>query len=365
MADDVLASLHLFGQLSEANIVLYASVLQYLAFIIRYYRQNAAVRFIKSLVVSRLDLEARYASVQSAQSDLLQIAALCGAEKFEIVSSTVEKTAEEQATEKDEASQRHAALLDILTALNEPILRLSLDMADVKDGLQRESRVNILKAVSTIPYSAHHKAVARDRLQGSGAWLLRKPVYQDWRSSSSSSVLWLHGIPGSGKTKLVSMIIDELCSREHLAFFYCMRNPAEPHRAECDKILASLVRQLACTGRGQHIMRPVVEKYQDALDGFEGFEDHAWTKDECVDVLLALISNYPAVTLVLDALDEVNQEDRGDLMEAFSRILNESTSLVKLFMSSRDSYDIVMQLRGLPNVHINADDNAGDISVFV
>ncbi|PTB74737.1 hypothetical protein M440DRAFT_1312929, partial [Trichoderma longibrachiatum ATCC 18648] len=82
-------------------------------------------------------------------------------------------------------------------------------------------------------------------------------------------------------------------------------------------------------------------------------------------VLLRLVDEYPAVTFVLDALDEVDQEERQDLLDALDRILKESNSLVRVFISSRSNYDIALQLSGAPNIYIEADDNAEDISTFI
>lgn len=95
-----------------------------------------------------------------------------------------------------------------------------------------------------------------------------------------SSVLWLHGIPGSGKTKLTSLVVDELVQTNKVAYFYCIRSPAEPHRGQCDKIVASIVRQLASLRPDQPILGPVVEQYREAIDGFSEFEDQAWSIEE-------------------------------------------------------------------------------------
>ena len=50
---------------------------------------------------------------------------------------------------------------------------------------------------------------------------------------------------------------------------------------------------------------------------------------------------------------------------ALERIIQESASLVKVFVSSRDDNDIVCRLAHCPNVLINASDNSKDIEDFV
>ena len=109
----------------------------------------------------------------------------------------------------------------------------------------------------------------------------------------------------------------------------------------------------------------MVRQYEDAIAGFADFEDQAWTTEECTEVLVHLVEEYPAVTFVLDVLDEVNQEDRLELMDALARLLQESSTLVRDFISSRDNYDIMLHLDGTPNIYIEADDNAEDIAAFM
>ena len=53
-----------------------------------------------------------------------------------------------------------------------------------------------------MPYAKYHKENRRQVLEGTGQWLLRDPVFRMWKDNSASSLLWLHGIPGSGKSKL-------------------------------------------------------------------------------------------------------------------------------------------------------------------
>ena len=64
-------------------------------------------------------------------------------------------------------------------------------------------RNEILRWMSAEPYIEHHEQTKRDILAGTGQWLLLDPVFIKWKKESASSILWIHGIPGSGKSKLV------------------------------------------------------------------------------------------------------------------------------------------------------------------
>ncbi|PTB48811.1 hypothetical protein M431DRAFT_127355 [Trichoderma harzianum CBS 226.95] len=355
----------LFGQLSECITDLYAAILGYLASIMHYYGLTTVVRILKSVVVSKNDMKAKYEPVESAQAKFRRFAEISGAQDLGSAINGIQGI-EQHLKDKDERDQMEMqSLRDTMKDLHQPIDRIDSRLGQIQDGIEQQVRTQILKAISTIPYGVHHKTASKGRLEGSGRWLLNKSAFIDWRKKSNSSVLWLHGIPGSGKTKLASLVVDEVKGKEHMAYFYCLRNPAEPHRAQCDKILASFVRQLASLTPSDPILPPVKEHYEDAIEGFVGFEDQVWTSDECVEVLIQLVDEYPAVTFVLDALDEVDQEDRQELLDALSRILQESNSLVRVFISSRSNYDIAFYLNGTPNIYIEADDNAEDISTFI
>ena len=60
-------------------------------------------------------------------------------------------------------------------------------------------RSEILKWVSNIPYTSHHKLISEGRLEGTGVWLLRREEYRTWRSSSTSKLLLLRGIRMSSR----------------------------------------------------------------------------------------------------------------------------------------------------------------------
>ena len=63
-------------------------------------------------------------------------------------------------------------------------------------------RLKILSWLSNIPYQQHHKQSIDEVQQGTGLWFLLDNVYRKWRDSRKRSFLWLHGAPGTGKSKL-------------------------------------------------------------------------------------------------------------------------------------------------------------------
>jgi len=62
------------------------------------------------------------------------------------------------------------------------------------DTVLGSMRSKILKWISTIPYTNHHKWISEGRLEGTGEWPFKKNAYCSWRSSSVSKLLLLRGI---------------------------------------------------------------------------------------------------------------------------------------------------------------------------
>lgn len=106
----------------------------------------------------------------------------------------------------------------LLKCIDGPVERMSAGLASLTDGFESEliirfercssqvtvtKRTKILKWLSPEPYLQHHEQAKREVLPGTGQWLLSDPLFNSWKKESVSSILWLHGVPGSGKSKLV------------------------------------------------------------------------------------------------------------------------------------------------------------------
>ena len=89
------------------------------------------------------------------------------------------------------------------------------------------------------------------------------------------------------------------------------------------------------------------------------------TLEESIALIIELSQDRPLTTIIIDALDECNFSSRGDLLDALCRIIQESCSLVKILVSSRDDGDIVCRLSNCLTLQIEASRNQKDIESYV
>ena len=152
-----------------------------------------------------------------------------------------------------------------------------------------------------------------------------------------------------------------------IGYFYCVRNTSEPERADPDEIMRSILKQLSSSTSDVAIREPVAAKYKELklkADETGCLEPSKLSITECEALILELLKSNPA-TIVIDALDECDPDRRHELLEALDNIIQQSSNVVNIFVSSRDDNDIVCQLEDSPNVIINATDNDKDIQRFV
>ncbi|KAF8249261.1 ankyrin [Wilcoxina mikolae CBS 423.85] len=298
--------------LEGALVALYSAALVYLAKAKSYFCQNPGKRIVSAFFDT--DEHTNFlVNIQTKESELQKYLNLA----------------------KAEYSQ--AQLRGLLEGLRRPIERIEVKVdeiqdrfKEIRDVLSAERRVAILKWLSVVKYEAHHSRALADREPGTGAWLLRRPDFNAWRNSDKSTLLWLYGNPGAGKTKLTALLAQS---------------------------------------KGGPLLPPCVSEYdKQEQRGFSGSLDLQKT----VNLIVECANIYPRIIIVIDTLDECLIEDpvdrcsqntRAALFEALDTIQQRTQSLVHIFVSSRR--DIRRQFVSVPNVSIQATDNANDIECFV
>lgn len=152
-----------------------------------------------------------------------------------------------------------------------------------------------------------------------------------------------------------------------LAYFYCDKNA--PARKDIGEIFCSLLQQLSRIpdvlqgAYGGRTVQPLLtrdysRRLKKGLDS-SGRPD----PQECVEMMVTFI--YPQITVIIDALDEI-EGNRTLLLSLLEQLTQESVSQTKIFISSRNEEDIIRQLEHKsPHHYIHLQDTAADIEAFI
>ncbi|TGJ82241.1 hypothetical protein E0Z10_g6516 [Xylaria hypoxylon] len=250
--------------------------------------------------------------------------------------------------------------------LDESLAWQGSQLGVIRQRLHEDDLIKIVQWVSSIAYETDFISVNQTRLVDTCEWLGKHPKYLDWLERENSSIFWLHGIPGAGKTHLASKVVDTLSHKirwrqdASIAYFFCDRNRYTHQNPQ--SLLCSLVRQLSLTNR-LSINRCTIDIYNKKRAA--GFASNCLTIKECLELLVELTNSYELTYIVIDGLDETELETRDKLMEVFQNLVFQCKRPLKLFISSREDEDIKQQFRDGRDLRITATDNQADIELFV
>ncbi|KAM0424460.1 hypothetical protein ACHAPT_010384 [Fusarium lateritium] len=268
--------------------------------------------------------------------------------------------------EANSKGQEQLHKLQSLLKLEEPVFRIDENVQKSLEKMEIAELIRILEWISPVTYNLHHERVRQARTKGTCDWILGRSQFYEWQSETSFITFWLQGFAGTGKTFITSRVIDMVAenlgnkqNHEGFAYFYC--NQTEPTRRHALSVLRSFIRQLSSPkSMSGHVHSKLKQLYVESQLNGAG-----WTLDLCKEYLVHLFSFYPRTTIILDALDECEVEERRILLNIFDWASTSTSRPVKLFISSRPEGDIRQRLIHLPNVEISARNNSHDIARFI
>ena len=164
--------------------------------------------------------------------------------------------------------------------------------------------------------------------EGTCESVLSEPVFEDWLDySQKSSMLWLYGQPGSGKSVHAAFLIQYLISTDRSCQYFFFQHGISAKQTATD-LLKSLAVQIAYT-------TPEYEKAlrilsDDGLNLEKADAETIWSK--IFSSTLFTIPRHAPVYWVIDALDESDAADL--LLELFSSI-SSSQCPIRLLITSR------------------------------
>jgi Cdc6-like AAA superfamily ATPase len=241
--------------------------------------------------------------------------------------------------------------------IGELVQTINATSADIADSvgelckhqinLEREAILNWLTSVDFVPQQSDF---INRRQAGTGEWLLDSPEFHTWLNREGQT-LFCPGIPGTGKTILTSIVVDNLCNRFYndsttgIAYIYCNFRRQEEQTAE--DLLASLLKQLA---QGQSLLpNSIISLYDKHKNRRTRPLFHEITK-----VLQSVAAMYLRLFIVVDALDECQTSDgcRARFLRAMFDL--QAKYGVNIFVTSRSIPEITEEFQGSMSLEIRA-----------
>jgi hypothetical protein len=227
-------------------------------------------------------------------------------------------------------------------------------------SFQRE----VLDWLSTVDPSANHNAARKAHQPRTGSWFLDSNEYLSWYKAPDM-LLWLHGLPGAGKTVLCSTVIEDIKRRNEnsvdarCAYFYF--DFRDRSKQTVEGMLRSVLRQLASYEAS--LPRSIAEIHR-----AHARQGHQPTQEALIDTLYSIAERTHRTFIVIDALDECTELDEAlDLLLA---LVDGSRTILSILVTSRELDDIGEALKDVPPHKLkhmsiqNRRDNA-DIDLFI
>ncbi|KAI0119661.1 hypothetical protein F4814DRAFT_458849 [Daldinia grandis] len=211
----------------------------------------------------------------------------------------------------------------------------------------------------------HEKVTTDWKSTGTCEWLLRKPEFQRWvELNEPHTFIWIHGFQGCGKTTLISRVIERIRDEWlteanpdaiHLLYFYIGYGDDEQNQQLYKTMLMTFCEQV--------------------LDGEDARSSDVYGSRPCDEIqhklnrLLATAQRD--VFIIIDALDQLPQEDRRKLLRGLNDLIQERKKeknefRLAVIISSRDctGYDKLRE-HHISQVQIKPSDNADDIQKYL
>jgi hypothetical protein len=181
-------------------------------------------------------------------------------------------------------------------------------------------------------------------------WFLRQKQWQDFLAGSHR-LIWIHGIPGAGKTILASYIIEQIIAissklavTNSCLYFYCSYRHTDDQASSFLRwIVSQLCRQLKC------VPQEVIQLHEMRTEA---------TMTDLKKALSILLEQVGLVYVVIDAIDECNTtsnnqtSDAADMRQDFlglmkCLLMQPEFARMKIIATSREYTDIQDALRNL------------------
>ncbi|KAM7210397.1 hypothetical protein V8F06_014214 [Rhypophila decipiens] len=244
------------------------------------------------------------------------------------------------------AIQQHKTnlMIGLLGDIGRDIKDIKSTVTAVHNSLSDQERSKVVSWIQqeTNPTVNHNAACGlRKKEDNTGEWILRMSEWDSWLDSNTmppSRLLWIHGIPGAGKTIFASFLIDQ-CEKHvrdmppraaQCVYYYCSyRHNRDESKAFLRWAVSQICRNL------KHIPSQILDLYK---------MDHHPSVEELVGGLVELLTFVDVLYLMVDGVDEI-KEPRDQLLDILVWMaISPQFAKVRLLATSRLYADIKTRL---------------------
>ena len=247
-----------------------------------------------------------------------------------------------------------------------------IDKADVSnynpDHILPESPAvlqQIRKWLEPTPYlheGGEYRRHLASHAKGTGHWLTATETYQKWHTGNADGLLWIRGIPGSGKSVFAAMLADALAREGHPVLFFFFRQIIDANHEPVNMLRDWLDQVLEYSPPLQQDLKAYID--EDRRDLNRHLESIG--TDQLWDHLKTALAHLPRVYLVADALDEMGRGN-DECLKALARLGLWRPGQVKVLLTSRPVNTVEAPLREFPMLRIRLEERLvdTDIATFV
>jgi hypothetical protein len=230
------------------------------------------------------------------------------------------------------------------------ILEIENKVDDVQCHVQNQFHKDVLQWLTKVDPLSNHMAAHSRHEPGTGEWFLLSNDYSRWMLPGRT--LWLHGIPGAGKTVLCSTIIESIktrCSSRKPCVYYYF-DFSNPMKQNVANLLYSFLAQLSTTN-----LYPEIRNLYESCG--RGTQDA--TVNQLCDTLISVVRQIDQAYVIIDALDECSELNL--LLDVVQRL--HERDRVNLMLTSRRKPEIESVLIGLMDYTVSIEDKVVDADI--
>lgn len=200
--------------------------------------------------------------------------------------------------------------------------------------------------------SEYRKHLA-SHLANTGEWLPRLDGYKTWHDSPDHGLLWIRGVPGSGKSVIAATLAHRL-SQEHVpVLFFFFRQIIDANHRPTNLLRDWLDQILLYSPPLQSTLKEHIDNRR-SLDSV--------SMDELWRLLRTALASVPLTYCVVDALDEMDQYN-DEFVRSLADLGQWRPSTVKVLMTSRPVVSVETPMRGISCIDIRMEEDLIDVDI--